>query len=50
MTLTNADRFWSSTGSITAEMEEWLLYRLKHPINYVATVKLKAYRATYQFG
>jgi hypothetical protein len=50
MTVKNDGNFWSSTGSPHDIGEEFILYKLKHPLSVVRAVVVQVYRATFQGG
>lgn len=50
MTVRNDGNFWSSTGSPHDIGEEFILYKLKHPLSIVRAVVVQVYRATFQGG
>lgn len=50
MTVKDDGNFWSSTGSPHDVGEEFLLYKLKHPLSRVRAVEVQVYRAAFQGG
>eukprot|EP00210_Caulerpa_lentillifera_P003450 g3292.t1 len=51
--LENDDTFWSSEGTSVEEretVEEYLTFKMKHPLNLVKTVEITVFRASFQFG
>jgi hypothetical protein len=50
MTVANDGNFWSSTGSPHEIGEEFILYKLRHPLSVVRAVVVQVYRATFQGG
>ena len=45
----NAD-FWSSSGNPNVDSEEFLVYKMAHPLCTLHSVTIGIYRAQYQFG
>ena len=50
MTVQSDGNFWSSTGSPHEIGEEFILYKLQHPLAVVRAVVVQVYRATFQGG
>ncbi|EGC39864.1 hypothetical protein DICPUDRAFT_147287 [Dictyostelium purpureum] len=49
-TLANNNSFWSSKGTPSAHDSEFLVYKLEQPICIVSSVKMLAYKASFQSG